>query len=44
MFIFVASAKGKSRIKCSLEFARWLVNSGRVVGGVYDTIANKIYL
>ena len=35
---------GKVWIRCSLEYARWLVNTGRVHMGVYNCPGNRIYL
>ena len=35
---------GKVLIMCDLDYARWLVNTGRVVGGVWTGPGNRIYL
>jgi hypothetical protein len=34
----------KQILKCSLEYAQWLVTTGRIVGGVYLQPGNQIYL
>jgi len=34
----------KAVLRCSLQFARYLVNSGRVVMGVWTDITNRIYI
>ena len=44
MFCFVAGPEGRVRITCTLEYARWLVNTGRVKMGVYGTPTNVIFL
>jgi hypothetical protein len=35
---------GRVRITCDLDYARWLVNTGRVAMGVWDGPGNRIYL
>jgi len=42
-FIYHSSI-GKIKIFCDFDFACWLVNSGRVAGGVYNALCNRIYL
>jgi hypothetical protein len=43
MFYFWIST-GKIKIRCELEFAAWLVNTGRVVCGVYEGPCFTVYL
>lgn len=44
MFTFVTS-QGRVLIRsCTLAYAKWLVNSGRVVGGVYQDGCQIVYL
>lgn len=43
MFTFITS-EGRVLIRCTLAYAKWLVNSGRVVGGVYQDVCQIIYL
>jgi len=43
MYTFVTS-QGRVTIRCHLDYARWLVDTGRVHGGVYRDLCIVIYL
>jgi hypothetical protein len=44
MYFTFRTSTGKVKITCDLDYARWLVNTWRVVGGVWTGPGNRIYL
>lgn len=40
----IVTKEGTKKIQCKLEYAEWLVNTGRAHGGVFNSGCLRVYL